>query len=342
LINLGGPEVLVERDLPIPKPSRHEVRIKVKAVGFNPVDYKMRSGVFETEFPIVLGLDCSGVIDAIGEKYHEFSLGDEVCAFAFGPCSNGTYAQYLCLPTQFVVKKPKALSFFEAAAMPVAYLTAFQALIQGGALQQDRPLFIAGGSGGVGSAAIALAKAYSAGPIFTTAGSQESHDYLIEQFHLPSENILHYSGQSVEQMAKKLIEMNGGERFYLTFDCVGETMKELCFAVSDFGGHLATILSEDEQFPIPIWGRKSPVFNKSLSLHIIFLGAAAVKGDEKSWNVYKAQLKHLAHLFDKEGLIGPHIENLGSFSLETVRRAHQLLEESHNRGKLVMEMSDST
>ena len=197
----GGPEVLVDKEMPLPKPGRNEVRIKVKAIGFNPVDYKIRSGEFgKSEYPLVMGIDCSGVIDAVGDKEHGLSVGDEVYAFCFFQGSNGSYAEYVCVPSQFVAKKPKNLSFEEAAAVPVTYLTAFQALIGSRALEQDRPIFIAGGSGGVGSAAIALAQCYKGGPIFTTAGSDESAQYLTSTFNIPEKQILRYKGMNFSEM----------------------------------------------------------------------------------------------------------------------------------------------
>src|SRR5262245_33771579 len=94
-----------------PAPNRNEVRIRIKAVGFNPVDTKQRSGAYPLKPPIILGADCSGVIDAVGEDFHEFSVGDEVMAIVFGQGSNGTYAEYVCVPRSFVVHKPKNISF---------------------------------------------------------------------------------------------------------------------------------------------------------------------------------------------------------------------------------------
>lgn len=339
LKEFGSIEGFEEVDLAIPKPKRNEVRVKVEVAAFNPVDAKIRSGIFGGDVPIVLGADFSGVIDAVGEPFHDFAVGDEVCGFSFGPISNGSYAEYLCLPTQLLVKKPKNLNLEEAAAFPLTYLTAFQAMISKGAFQEGRPLFIAGGSGGVGSATIALAKCYNAGPIFTTGGSQASQDYLQERFSLPKENILSYKGLNVAQMREKLIAMNGGESFYFALDFVGGEMKELCFEVTEIGGHLATILPEENP-TISAWGRgERSAFDKSLSLHIIFLGAAAIYGDGKDWTAYHVQLKHLVNLFEKEGLLPPRIEVIGDLSVETVREAHTRLEEGHTQGKLIMNLS---
>lgn len=338
--SFGEVDLFQEKDLPIPKPGRGEVRVKLRATGFNPVDFKIRKGLFGGEFPLVLGVDFSGVVDAVGDLVRDFSVGDGVFGIAFGPCSNGSYAEYLCVAAQFIAKKPKALSFEEAAGVPVTYLTAFQSLVSKGALQKDRPIFLTGGSGGVGSAALGLAKVYETGPVFTMAGSEESASYITSRFSIPSNQILRYEGLSLEEMSKKLIEMNGKQRFYFVLDFVGGKAKDLCLEVVDFFGHVATPVSEEEDYPVPVWGRSSnPFWTKSLSLHMVFIVAAALAGDEKSWSVYRVQLKHLADLFEKEGLIPPHVENLGDLSVDTVQKAHLRLEEGHTKGKLIMSHS---
>ncbi|MBS0629083.1 MAG: NADP-dependent oxidoreductase [Verrucomicrobia bacterium] len=327
LEKFGGPDVFVERDLPTPKPSRSEVLVKIKASGFNPVDVKMRSGsAYGMELPKVLGVDFSGVIEAVGDPHGEFSVGDKVFGLTLG-----AYAEAICVPTTHIAKMPKNLSFEEAAVVPVVYLTAFQAMIGKGILQQDRPFFIAGGSGGVGTAAIQLARAYRGGPVFTTAGRPESRDYLIKELQIPGQQILDYRGLDLEKMAAKLIEMNGGSRFYFAFDCVGGKSKELCLQIADVGGHVATILPEDKSFPHLPWGRDGLFWQKSLSLHMIYLFAT----------IYKSQLNALAKLFEKQELPPPKVEEVGSLSAESVQKGHKLLEDGRSLRKLVMTQSDS-
>lgn len=323
----GGPEVLVERDIPLPKPSRNQVRVKIKSVGFNPVDVKIRSGEYGGTFPQILGADFSGVIDAVGDPGHEFSVGDRV----FGVTS-GTYMESVCVPTELIAKIPKNLSFEEAAVIPVVYLTAFQAVIGSSILQQDRPFFIAGGSGGVGTAAIALAKAYKAGPIFTMAGNPQSRSYLTDQLHIPGKQILDYKGLSGEEMARKLIEMNGNQRFYFALDLVGGKTKELCLALADYYGHVASILPEEKEISI---GRESLIWKKSLSLQMIFCFSALL-GQPKNLTVYKSQLNHLTKMFEKGELQAPQFKNVGPLSAKTAQEAHRLLESKHTTGKLVM------
>jgi len=339
LNQFGEAEHFQKADLPTPKVGRTDVRIKIKACAFNPVDCKIRKGKIPGDLPMVLGIDCSGVVDSVGDQCHEFSKGDEVVAFAFGPCSNGAYAEYVSLPAQFVVHKPKNLSFTDAAAFPLTYLTAFQALIEKGILQENRPFFIAGASGGVGSAALALSKCYRAGPVFTLSGSEKSKEYLLSHFHLPSENIISYERWTQEELEECVIERNQKERFYLAFDCVGGKMKQLCYSICDLGGHLVSILPESEEFELSVWGRKKEsAFSRSVSIHMVNLLSRVIYGKEKDWIAYKAQLKQLVKLFEQENMLVPQIEILGSLSVETVQKAHWRMEQGHTQGKLVMNL----
>ncbi len=320
-----------------PTPNRNEVRIRIKAIGFNPVDTKMRSGAYSLKPPVVLGADCSGIIDAVGEDFHEFSVGDEVMAIVFGQGSNGTYAEYVCVPRAFVVHKPKNISFAQAATVPLVSLTAYRALIWTGALQEGRAVFIAGGTGAVGSVALQLARIYKAGPIFTTSGDEEGTHMLMQRYGIPKKHVLHYKGLSVEQMKEKLFEMNQGELIPAVFDLVGGPMKELCFAVVDYSGHVASILPEKKGFPIELWARNESVsFAKSLSVHFIFVGAEAYSGPPKSWNIYRQQLSYIAKLIESGELQVFEPEAIGPLSKESVVTAHQKIERGQAKSKLVM------
>jgi NADPH2:quinone reductase len=317
-------------DIPTPPVKKGEVRIKIKAAAFNPVDWKMRKGFYHSPLPIVLGADCSGVIDEIGEGVSDFAKGDEVAAIVFGQGSNGTYAEYVSVPAVFVVKKPKNLSIEQAAAFPLVGLTALRSMR---ALYPGKPAFIAGGSGGVGALAVQLARHLKASPIFTTAGSEESASCLINKIGHKKEHILFYKGLSVEQMKEKLIAMNGGKLIPATFDFVGGAMKDLCIEVADFQGNITSIIFEKED----VFNRLLPKANmKSLAFHFIFVGAEAFLGPPESWNLYQKQLRELSQFIEEKLLIIPEPTIVGPLAVETVQKAHALLEEGHAKGKLIM------
>ena len=108
--------------------------------------------------------------------------------------------------------------------------------------------------------------------------------------------------------------------------------------IADFNGHIVSILPEEADFPLPIWGRESPLFGMSQSLHLVFIGAPAMKGDVKDWLVYKTRLEHLSRLFDKYELAKPKLEVIGPLSAESVKKGHERLEGGHTHTKLVMKV----
>ena len=116
LDSFGEVENFQWKDWPLPEPGEEEVRIEIKAISVNPVDYKMRKGFIPLPLPDVLGRDVAGTIDAVGNSVADFKVGDEVFAVLFGPRSNGAYAQYVATSHHFVSPKPASVSFPQAAA----------------------------------------------------------------------------------------------------------------------------------------------------------------------------------------------------------------------------------
>jgi len=131
LHQFGGPEVLVYEDAPKPAPKEGEVLIRVRAASVNPADWKIREGYLEAmiphTLPLILGLDAAGIVEAVGQNVTEFEMGDEVYA-NIGMTRDGSYAEYVAADAGAVALKPKAADFETAASVPVAALTAWQAL----------------------------------------------------------------------------------------------------------------------------------------------------------------------------------------------------------------------
>ncbi len=328
------------KDVEIPQPKAGEVRIKIQAAGFNPVDFKIREGHFGGHPPLILGADCSGTIDALGANVSSFDLGDEVYAMAFGQGSNGSYAECLCLPACFVAKKPKNISMEQASAIPLVGMTAYRAILATHALKKGDSVFIAGAGGGVGSLAVELLKLQGVGEIFTVAGSEESKQHLHQTLGIKKENILLYKGLSSEQMQERLVQMNHDHLFDVTCDFVGQEMKRLCLNVTCYSGHFVTIVPENDPFHFPVWERGSSLaFGRNLSLHFVFVGAQSFSGPPSSWDIYSRHLGHLTELVEKAEVRPPSITTLGNLSAETVRQAHQLLEAGRTKGKLVMRVT---
>src|SRR5947207_12210595 len=189
----GGPEVLKLEEVPVPEPKENEILVRVIASGVNPADPLVLNGKYAKEFgthlPLVLGYDMAGVAVKTGAKVTKLKVGDPVYAYLlFG----GGWAEYCISNENESAIKPKSLGFIEASAIPLAALTAWQALIDIAKLESGQPALIHGGSGGVGSFAIQIAKARGARVIATAStanqgllkqlGADVAVDYMKQKF----------------------------------------------------------------------------------------------------------------------------------------------------------------
>ncbi|MGC4045603.1 MAG: NADPH:quinone reductase [Armatimonas sp.] len=153
----GGPEVLKFEDIPAPTPGPGEVLIAVKAIGVNPVDTYIRSGIYGArEFPFTPGSDAVGVVEALGEGVTNVSVGDRVYV---GSARTGAYAEKCISPASQVYKLPDNITFEQGAGVNVPYATAYRALVQRGQAKAGERLLVHGASGGVGIAAVQIARA---------------------------------------------------------------------------------------------------------------------------------------------------------------------------------------
>jgi len=163
-VQVGEGGTLAVRELPVPKPGAGEVLIKVRAAGVNPVDWKAAG----TRMGQVPGTDVSGVIDTLGDGVSGWKVGEQVLGFAR---QSGSYAEYAVIPVSSLARKPKALSFEEAAGVPIAAETAYRALHEAGGIKSGQTVLIHGAAGGVGSAAVQIAKAAGARVIGTASAN---------------------------------------------------------------------------------------------------------------------------------------------------------------------------
>jgi len=172
---LGGPEVLKEVQVPRPQPALNEVLVRVRAAGVNPTDWKHRaSGLFLGQPPFVLGWDVSGVVDEVGAGVTLFKPGDEVFGMLPYPHGVGAHAEYATGPSRAFARKPPGIDHVHAAAVPLAALTAYQALVDTAGLHAGQRVLIHAAAGGVGHLAVQIAKARGAYVIGTaSAGKRE-------------------------------------------------------------------------------------------------------------------------------------------------------------------------
>ena len=173
----GGPEVLklVEVDRPVPIPT--EVLVRVRAAGVNPVDWKMRAhGGFGLELPLTVGWDVSGVVAELGFGTSIFQVGDEVLGMPWFPRPANAYAEYVTAPARHFVRKPAKLSHAEAAGLPLAGLTAWQALVDVANLQPGQRVLVTAAAGGVGHIAVPIAA--SRGEYVLGTARAAKHDFI--------------------------------------------------------------------------------------------------------------------------------------------------------------------
>ena len=176
---LGGPEVLSVTEAPRPEPGPTEVLVRVRAAGINPVDWKVRrGGGFLGEPPFTVGWDVAGVVEEAGFGASGVAEGDEVLGMPWFPRPGNAYAEYVTAPSRHFVRKPASLSFAEAAALPLAGLTAWQGLVDIGNVHSGQRVFVDAAAGGVGHLAVQIAKARGAHVIGTASAGK--HDFLRE------------------------------------------------------------------------------------------------------------------------------------------------------------------
>lgn len=327
LSNYGNVENLELAELPVPSIKPGEIRIRTRAISFNPVDTQIRRGLPEGKMVTtnILGRDLSGIVDEVYPGETRFKKGDEVYCYVCNLASSGTYVEYICVPADIVALKPATLSHEEASAVPVAGITAWLALTKL-KTPRSRSLFVAGGAGGVGSFAIMLSGHFGFDQVVTTAGNEKSRAYLTGVLGLNEDQILNYR---TDDVAAEAIKRNGGY-FDGAFDLAGGRMLTVCCKVIGFDGNMASAVDPPEKDDFEF------LFQKNGSFHSIGANAYSLSGDRKDWKNYRHMLEALAGLFDNAQLKKPSVQVVGRFSAATVQTAHRLLESGAVQGKLVM------
>jgi NADPH:quinone reductase-like Zn-dependent oxidoreductase len=300
--SFGGPEALHVRDIEIPQPEADEVLIKVKAAGVNPVDYKVRSGryppVTGDQLPKVLGRDVSGTVAGCGLAVTDFENGDEVFALLDG--GQGGYAEYVTVRAAWCAPKPIRLNHAQAAAVPLAAVTAWQGLFEHGHLNAGQRVLIHGGAGGVGHFAVQLAKLRGAN-VSTTVTAED-----VELMRaLGADQIVDHESERFEDVVHDVD---------VIFDLVAGDMQERSWAVLKDGGTMVSTVAR----PSKLKAQHHQARALSFVTH--------PDADE---------LSVIGQLIDA-GEIRPHVSAI--FPLQQAAVAQDQLEHAHSRGKIVLEI----
>jgi alcohol dehydrogenase len=328
LTRYGGPETAELRDVAVPEPRHGEVQIAVKAAGLNPVDFKIREGQLRViqrhALPAVLGCELSGVVSCVGTGVTRFRAGDEVFT-RVAKDRLGAFAENACVHEDIVAKKPQTLDFVHAAAVPLAALTALQALRDELAVQPGARIFIPGGAGGVGTFAIQIAKHLGA-TVATTASTRGRS--LVER--LGADVIVDYTSEDFVASLRDYdgaFDLIGGETLARTFSVVRRGglvvsvagMPEPTTAMKDLGGNLglATL------FWVASAGIRFRAFRAGVRYRYLFMHPSA------------QDLETLAALIDAK-----KVEAIvdRTFPLSEVRGAFEYLERGRAKGKIVVTM----
>lgn len=299
----GGPEVLSIDEVPVPEPGKDEVLVRVHATSVNPVDWKIREGLrkekFPSKLPLTIGWDVSGVVEQVGEKVSNFRKGDEVYGRP-DPTKNGAYAEYIVVKASLLSIKPLGIGHTEAAAVPLAGLTAWQGLFDHGLLKDGQKVLIHAAAGGVGSYAVQFAKSKGAYVIGTAS------DHNIEFLkRLGADEVIDYNMESFET---RLNDID------LVLDTIGGDTQLKSIEVLKPGGRLITTLAAEFVTEA-----------KAKNVHLIAYVVQSIP----------AQLAEIAKMIDA-GKVKPIIDQVLPFT--DARKAHMSIEEGHTRGKIVLQV----
>jgi NADPH:quinone reductase-like Zn-dependent oxidoreductase len=326
----GGPDVLHAEDIEKPTPRARDVLVRVCAAAVNPVDCKIRSGgqrnVIRYAFPWVLGLDVSGVVEAVGADVKRFNVGDEVWS---SPTHRrpGSYAEYMCIDEREAARKPKNLSHEEAASMPLVGLTAYQCLVDKGRLKKGQTVLVHAGSGGVGAFAVQLAKHLGA-TVITTCSAKNA-DFVRD---LGADRVVDYTKESFANA----IDAGSVD---LVLDSVGEPAYEGNLAVVRRGGRISNI-TIDLARHVERFGTFFSLFTLAWTLLALYVMPWVRKGIHLRHVIKRcdgAELEAITTLVE-QGALRPTIDRV--LPLEEVAEAHRLSETHHARGKIVLKVTE--
>jgi NADPH:quinone reductase-like Zn-dependent oxidoreductase len=297
----GDTDILRYEDVDSPEPTADEVRVQVRAASVNPIDWKTRQGAgIPVEFPWIVGWDVAGVVDEIGANVSDLEVGDEAYGLVHFSGGGGAYAEAITAPAAELMTKPDRLSFEEAAGVPMVSLTAWQAL-EATDVGEGTRVLVHAAAGGVGHFAVQFAKQRNAHVIGTASGSNE--EYLRE---LGVDEFVNYREQRFEEVIEPvdaMIDGIGGE----TFDRSLEILN---------GDGVIDKLPSD----------LTPEQQEKADEH----GVQAIHTNVR-WN--REWFNEITALIE-EGAVTPTVETV--LPLSETQRAHELSEDGHVRGKLVL------
>ncbi|UFZ01472.1 NAD(P)H-quinone oxidoreductase [Bradyrhizobium ontarionense] len=316
----GGPEVLKPETRPVPQPGPGEILIRVKAAGVNRPDVAQRSGSYPpppgaSDLP---GLEVAGEVVALGEGAVRHKLGDTVMSLVAG----GGYAQYCIAQDAQAMAVPPALSILEAGALPETLMTVWHNVFERGGLKEGETLLVHGGSSGIGTMAIQLAKAFGA-KVLVTVGSQDKADACLK---LGADRAINYKTEDFVAVVK---EATGGKGANVILDMVGGDYIERNYDAAATDGRIVQIAF--------LSSPKATVnFVKLMIKRLTHTGSTLRPRSNADKAAMVAAIEAKVMPFLREGRIKPLMDS--TFPLSGAAHAHARMETSQHIGKIVLEI----
>ncbi len=316
----GGPEVLVPEERDVPKPGASEILVKVAAAGVNRPDVMQRKGQYPPPpgAPDIPGLEIAGEVAAVGGKVARWKVGDKVTTLVAG----GGYAQYCLADEAVALPVPKGFSMVEAAALPETFMTVWHNVFQRGALKSGETILIHGGSSGIGTAAIMLAKAFGA-KVIVTAGSPQKCEACKK---LGADFAIDYKTHDFVAATK---EATGGRGADLILDMVGGDYVERNHDAAAVEGRIVQIATQ-QGFKVAI------NLLKIMQKRLTHTGSTLRPRPVADKAMIAHDLEHKAWPLLAAGKIKPVIDS--TFPLKEASKAHARMESSAHVGKIVLEV----
>ena len=328
---LGGPEVLQIEDLPIVEPKSGEVRIRVQAIGLNRAEIMFRTGQYleQPEFPSRIGLEATGIVEAIGAGVTKVRIGDKVSvATGQSIAKYGTYGETAIVPASSAISYPDNLTPEEAASVWVQYLTAYFAFVDLAKIQPGQSVLITAATGGAGLGAIEVARLLGAVAIATTRSASKQQALL-------DSGADHVIVTSKEDLSSRVKEITGGRGADLIFDPIaGDTLPTLAEAVAWGGQIILYGALGGTNVPYPLFAAFARNFTLRSYVVYSFCGLETLglrRNDEAFAGAVQFINENLA-----SGKLKPVIAKI--FPLSEIQEAHRYMESNQQLGKIVIKV----